>query len=121
MGGRWKTMACAAGLLASFACAIVQPTPSTAAQPSNDDFADAKVVTGFPASATGTTAGATSEAGEPDYGESGGESIWFTWQAPSSGPVTIDTCDTFFFEDVLAVFTGGSLAGLKRVAGYEAH
>jgi hypothetical protein len=94
-----------------------------AAPPANDDFSAAQALSGLPASATGTISGSTLEAEEPDYGEPGQEpidkSIWFTWQAPADGAVTIDTCETFSFGTRLAVFTGASLATLQRVHGYK--
>jgi hypothetical protein len=107
-------------IAASLAGLLLVAPAAHAAPPPNDDFADAQAIAGFPASATGTTASATREAGEPVHGEpeTQDESIWFEWQAPASAAVTVDTCGTFFFSDVLAVYTGDSLAGLARVGGY---
>src|SRR4051812_46794695 len=118
----WVTRATATLAIAS-GLVLLWISPALAAQPANDEFADAQSISGFPASATGTTAQATKEAGEPVHGDpaSQDESIWFAWESPASAAVTIDTCGTFFFSDVLAVYTGSSLAGLTRVNGYETH
>jgi hypothetical protein len=108
------TLATASGLV------LLWASLALAAPPANDDFADAESISGFPASVTGTTAQATKETGEPVHGEpeTQDRSIWFAWEAPSSAAVTVDTCGTFFYSDVLAVYTGSSLAGLTRVNGY---
>ena len=83
--------------------------------PSNDDFAQAVPLAGD----TGTVAGdnfyATEEIGEPDHGAPGGASVWYRWTAPSSGPATFDVCDAYF-DSLLAVYTGGNVAVLTRVA-----
>jgi hypothetical protein len=41
-------------------------------------------------------------------------SVWYRWEAPSSEPVSVDTCNSEF-ATTLAVFTGSSLAGLVKV------
>ena len=62
------------------------------------------------------TAGATKEAGEPDHaGQPGGHSVWYSWTAPASKRVTIDTCGSNF-DSVLAVYTGSAVAALTPVA-----
>jgi hypothetical protein len=88
--------------------------------PANDDFAQAQVLPGSPTvSMSSSNALADKEPGEPNHaGKSGGGSVWFSWTAPETGPFVISACP--YFENspdtLLAVYTGGSLAGLTPVA-----
>jgi hypothetical protein len=96
---------------------------SIEAPPANDDFAAAKDLAAEPTiSTSGSTTLGSKQAGEPNHaGNPGGHSVWFTWTAPSSGPFAISTCP--FQEEspdtLLAVYTGGSLAGLSQVAAND--
>jgi V8-like Glu-specific endopeptidase len=84
--------------------------------PANDNFSSAQALSGLPASASGTNVEATSESGEPTHaGSGGGASIWYSWQAPSSGQVTIDVCGSDF-DTVLGVYTGSAVNALTQVA-----
>ena len=83
--------------------------------PANDHFANRTALTGLPVTATGTNVGATRETGEPTYHGSGGGSVWWTWTAPNSGNVIIDTNGSAF-DTLLGVYTGTSLAELVRLA-----
>jgi PASTA domain len=83
--------------------------------PSNDDFAQAVSLAGDTGSVAGDNAYATKEIGEPDHGAPGGNSVWYRWTAPSSGPATFDVC-TAYFDSLLAVYTGDNVAVLTRVA-----
>ena len=86
------------------------------AQPANDDFSNASIVSNWSGSVTGSTFGASKEFGEPLHaGNFGGASIWFSWQAPASGKFTFDTIDSDF-DTLLAVYTGASVSGLTVVA-----
>ena len=83
--------------------------------PSNDDFADATVLTGTSGTATAINVGATKEPGEPDHGgEDGGRSLWWTWTAGRNGPVTFDATGSAI-DVVLAVYTGSTVDGLAEV------
>jgi hypothetical protein len=71
----------------------------------------------------GTTLAATRETGEPDHYVTnppdsdlwvGDHSVWYSWTAPFSGPVEINTC-TANIDSILAVYTGSSLGALSRV------
>jgi uncharacterized repeat protein (TIGR01451 family) len=88
-----------------------------AARPANDAFANRASISGSSGSATGTSLLATEEAGEPAHGGSGGaHSVWWTWTAPASGQVTLDTAGSGF-DTLLAVYTGtavGALTGIAR-------
>jgi lysophospholipase L1-like esterase len=87
--------------------------------PSNDNFASASPLSGLPAFATGTNAGATRQAGETDHaGNAGGRSVWWTWTAPSAGEVSVDTCDSDF-DTLLAVYTGDVIDALTERASND--
>jgi hypothetical protein len=82
----------------------------------NDQFANARTISGGNGSTTASTAGATKEPGEPNHGgNSGGHSIWFRWTAPASGTVTIDTNGSNY-DTLLGVWTGSAVNGLTSVA-----
>ena len=95
------------------------PTP-TPSPPPNDNFANALVVNGCAGSVTGTNIAATKEAGEPNNPDSSTstKSVWYQWQAPSTGSVTIDTHGSDF-DTVLAVYTGSSVSALTLVANND--
>jgi hypothetical protein len=66
---------------------FVEFTPA----PSNDDFSNAIKLRGRNLLVTGHNAGATHESGEPEpLDGSEGKSVWWSWKAPRSGPVSID-------------------------------
>ena len=89
------------------------PTPTPTPTPPNDNFANAQVISGCSGSVNGTNVGATKEAGEPNNPESptSTKSVWYQWQAPSTGNVTITTAGSTF-DTVLAVYVGTSLTSL---------
>ena len=83
--------------------------------PVNDNFANRITLTGTTATTTGTNVNATKQTGEPKHaGSTGGKSVWWTWTAPSSGTVTIDTTGSSF-DTLLAVYTGTSVNALTSV------
>ena len=89
----------------------------------NDNFANRFTLTGNTVTTTGTNAGFTAEANEPNdliFNSGVTASAWWTWTAPCSFSITqpnsfIDTMGSNF-DTVLGVFTGSSLASLVRVA-----
>jgi hypothetical protein len=86
---------------------------------SNDVFTEAKILgPALPATATGTTAGATKEGGEPAHGSGGPfSSLWFRLDADRTGVVTLSTAGSAFdFDTVLAVYKGSELGKLTKVA-----
>lgn len=87
--------------------------------PPNDDFANAGRVVGEEGTGITSTGGATKEAGEPNHaGDPGGHSVWYTWQAPVHGTVTVDTAGSDF-DTVLAAYTGTSVSALRAVAAND--
>ena len=91
--------------------------PSNA--PANDNFANRIVLSGSSITVTGTNVNATKEAGEPNHGgNAGGKSVWYSWTAPSTGVVSIDTHGSSF-DTLLGVYTGTSVAALTTVASND--
>src|SRR2546427_195941 len=87
--------------------------------PANDLFVNAQTLSGASGAVTGSNANATKESGEPNHaGNAGGHSLWYTWSAPGSGSVTIDTVGSTF-DSLLAVYTGGSVGSLTTVASND--
>jgi hypothetical protein len=92
--------------------------------PPNDELVGAQVINGGNASVNGTNLAATRQPGEPDHQPDlpislGERSVWYTWTAPETGQVTLDTCESpSDFDTILAVYTGGNtFDNLSRVAG----
>jgi hypothetical protein len=92
------------------------PTPApTPTPPANDNFASAQTISGCTGTGvTGTNAGASHEPGEPSHdplGDPGGGSVWYQWQAPSTGLVTFSTAGSDY-DTLLAIYTGSSVSAL---------
>lgn len=84
--------------------------------PSNDDFPGATLTSVLPVAATANNGNASKEPNEPNHaGDPGGASLWWSWQAPSSGDVVVDTCGGDF-DTLLAVYTGGAFNGVTQTA-----
>jgi hypothetical protein len=94
---------------------IVVPASTLAAAPGNDNFESRQVLNGaLSIEQIGSNVGATSEAGETVSGQEAGHSVWFEWEAPSSGWFTIGACDSNFAA-IVGVFTGTEVSNLVRV------
>lgn len=93
--------------------------------PTNDDFSAAVLLTGTNVVVTGSNINATKEPGEPDHaGNSGGKSIWWDWQSPQSGYVTISTAGSTSIyggplDTVLGVYVGTSVSNLTTIASND--
>jgi hypothetical protein len=86
---------------------------------SNNNFANATVLSGSAVTVSGSNVGATIEAGEPPKaGNAGGASVWWSWTAPASGSVTISTAGSTF-DTILGIFTGASVSGLTAIAAND--
>jgi len=83
--------------------------------PPHDDFADALEVDGLNGTGTGTTVGATPEAGEP-----GGHyraSVWYRWTAPATRHVRFSVRGgESHFPPAVTVYTGTAVSALTVVA-----
>ena len=88
-------------------------TPPVDPPPPNDNFSDATRISGPSGRTTGSNRNATVETGEP--GETRNRSVWWRWQAPSSGTATIDTVGSSF-DTILGVYTGTQVDALITIA-----
>jgi subtilisin family serine protease len=80
---------------------------------SNDNFANRILLAGLPVGTTGSNIGATAEAQEP-YQSGPINSVWWTWTAPTTETVNINTIGSNF-DTYLSVFTGDDLPNLTLV------
>jgi thiol-disulfide isomerase/thioredoxin len=101
----------------------IQLSLSLSAPAINDNFANAIQLAGTNVSVTGCNDGATKEPGEPDHAwNSGGKSVWWFWQAPATGYVTLSTGGSTSSQSggaldaLLAVYVGNSVSSLRFVA-----
>jgi hypothetical protein len=81
-------------------------------EPTNNNFANAQVITEVSGNVSGSNVNATLEDGEPtktDGFEAGG-SVWFSWEAPETGVFRFEL--TAGFDSQLGIFSGEDLAGL---------
>jgi hypothetical protein len=86
--------------------------------PANDDFANREVLSGsLPIEVTRSNVEATKEAGEfiPSGPAPAGRSVWFEWEATTTGWITVGACDDEF-PTILAIFTGSEVGNLTQVA-----
>ncbi len=98
---------------------LVDSYTLNANQLSNDNFADATLLSGPAITATATNVGATFETAEPyNIGSSGGASMWWDWVAPATGNVTVATAGSNF-DTTLGIYTGSSVSSLTKVAAND--
>src|SRR5438046_1937346 len=85
---------------------LLSPQQLRAAIPPNDRFSNRITLSGTNITVTGSNAGASKEAGEPDHaGNAGGKSVWWTWTAPTNGEVIINTDDSIHPDDASSLDT----------------
>ncbi|NET40724.1 S8 family serine peptidase [Okeania sp. SIO2B3] len=89
-------------------------------RPDNDNFLDSEILFGTSDSDSGTNVNATAQSGEPNHVTSVGEnnSVWWSWTAPTSGEVTVNTFGSDF-DTVLAAYTGSSVSNLTAITGND--
>jgi hypothetical protein len=88
---------------------------AASAQPANNNFGNATFIQSGQ-TLTGTNVAATKEPDEPNHADNvGGQSVWWRFAAPVSGPVTVRTCGSNF-DTLLAVYTGTSVGALDSMA-----
>lgn len=106
-------------------CPTPPPPPPPGPPPANDNFASAQSISGCSGIISANNFNATKEAGEPSHNpdtrstaDPGGASVWYQWQAPSTGSVTIDLASTEGapHDTMLGVYTGNSVGALTAVA-----
>jgi len=102
-----------------FALALWGVQPLLAQVPVNDSFVGAVALSGSTNIVAGSNVSATSEPGEPSHaGNPATASVWWTWVAPDSGPVVVDTLGSAF-DTVLAVYAGDAVGALTLVAAND--
>ena len=85
--------------------------------PDNDNFNDRTVLGGSSFSVDGDNEGATMEEGEDNHGSTEvGASIWYSWTAPASAAMELDTLLSGLEDTVLAVYTGSVVSNLTLIA-----
>ena len=83
--------------------------------PNNDNFSAARLLEGSKGTLSLNTGGTTVEAGEPNHGCYGPYgSAWFSYVAEIAGSLRLDSTGSSF-DNMLTVYTGSSLGGLKQV------
>ncbi|NEQ77198.1 MAG: S8 family serine peptidase [Okeania sp. SIO2C9] len=89
-------------------------------RPDNDNFLDSEILFGTSDSDFGSNVDATEQSGEPNHVTSVGEnnSVWWSWTAPTSGEVTVNTFGSDF-DTVLAAYTGFSVSNLTEITGND--
>jgi len=84
---------------------------------SNDDFANATVISGASGALTNSNVNATLETGEPilSFSSNATASIWWSWTAPETGNAQFDTNGTSF-DTVMGVYTGTAFDRMTVIA-----
>ena len=87
---------------------------ATPPRPFNDDYSKAIGVSHLSGRVTSSNVNASTEPGEPGLGS---KSVWWWWQAPATGRLTVDTTGSNF-DTVLGVYTGtrGRFSSLRSLA-----
>lgn len=112
-------------LLNCLATSAYSANPSASFVPTNDDFANAEVISGSTGSESVDNTDATGETGEPDHaGHAAGLSVWYRWEATATGSVTFDTVGGVSnvgggIDTVMGVYTGSSVNALTEVASND--
>ena len=92
---------------------------ATISPPANDLFNNRTILNGETGALTAQNFNATPETSEAHHaGVIGGRSVWWSWTAPSSGVVAIDTHGSTF-DTLLAVYTGTTLSSLVSIAAND--
>lgn len=94
------------------------------ARPANDAFASRTTLSGVTGTVVGDNLESSAQSGEPaptaTRANAGAASLWYSWTATTSGPVTMSTTSGVADRDTtLDVYTGTAVSGLTRVAGND--
>ena len=97
-----------------------------AQRPSNDNFLNAILLVGTNLTVNGSNVNATKEAGEPNHdGNSGGKSVWWNWQAPATGYITLSTLGSTSItggqplDTIMGLYTGSKVSALTEIASND--
>jgi hypothetical protein len=89
--------------------------------PGGTNFARRVALSGINGLITASNSNGTFELGAPLHaGEPGGKAVWYTWTAPVTGVVTMQTAGSTF-DTLLAIYTGTALTNLVPIASDEGH
>jgi hypothetical protein len=91
------------------------------AQPANDNFANAAVITGISGAIHGSNVGATAQPGEPDDAsnpDGPAASVWYQWISPINGGMAFST-EGSSFDTVMAAYTGTNISQLTLLAAND--
>jgi len=100
-------------LILTLALSLVVPTGAMAASPSNDDFANATVITSFPFYDNLDTGEATVEANDPDcFGQAA--TVWYVFTPANDATIIADTFGSNY-DTTLSVYTR-SRSTLNQIA-----
>jgi hypothetical protein len=109
-----------ASLLGALALGLGLGTAPAFADLTNDAFVNAEVLPSGYIGNLDQNFQNSKEVGEPDHaGNAGGASCWYSWTAPFTETVTIDTCNTNSANTLLAVYTGTQVDMLTPVASND--
>lgn len=87
--------------------------------PVNDLLANALSLTAVPDVASATTTNATKEFSEPVHaGNNGGKSVWWRYQPPADGALTLSTTNSTF-DTLLGIYSGPRVSELTTVASND--
>ncbi len=87
--------------------------------PTNNNFVNRLILSGENIFVSGTNIGATAELNEPSHsGRHGGVSVWYSWTAPFSGQVDINTLGSDF-DTLLGIYTGNRIDNLVEVVSND--
>ena len=92
------------------ASAFSSPPP-----PANDDFENALPLAAVSVEVHGSNVQATKQTGEPNHGDAGGASVWWSWTAPFDGLVEVNT-EGSDYDTTLGVHTGSSVDAVTTIA-----
>ena len=100
---------------------VALATLAAKAQPANDNFANATMITGTLGTITGSNVGATAQPGEPDDANNPSgpyDTVWYEWTSPTNGIITFNT-EGSSFDTVMGVYQGSNVTSLKLVAAND--
>lgn len=108
------------GMLTLFALATTSALAKPPAPPANDNFETPTFLGSTTSgSISDNNTGATAETNEPSHaGFPANSSLWYTWTAPQSGDIEVDTIGSSV-DTVLAIYTGSTLSSLTQVAAND--
>lgn len=112
-----RIVRCAASLFLALAFSLAGILPASAAPPSNDNFANAMVISSLPFDDWNNTVEATLESDEPvpNCGFSSIEStIWYVFTPSTNGSVTASIPSSGYLT-ILAAYSGSSLNSLSEI------